>query len=86
MLGGPRLLLLDEPLAGLHRDQVERVSRFISDWRLKTKSCVLIVDHNLPALSDLAGSIVVLDGGRVLDQGTPGDILSKPEVREVFFV
>lgn len=79
----PRLLLLDEPFAGLNVDEVEaEVSLF---RRLRTEGLTMIlVEHNVPALRSLCDRVAFLNSGEKLAEGRPEEVLSHPRVVEVY--
>ncbi|MGQ3297319.1 branched-chain amino acid ABC transporter ATP-binding protein/permease [Reyranella sp.] len=78
----PRLLLLDEPLAGMSpRERVETVSLLKSISRGRT---MIVIDHDMDALFELAEWITVLQEGRVLAEGTPDEIKGNVRVREAY--
>ena len=79
----PRLILLDEPLAGLSADGVELMSAMI----LRAPSAgitVVIIEHTIHALIRLADRLVVLDQGRRLAEGLPGEVTRSPAVIEAY--
>ncbi|MGH6707877.1 MAG: ABC transporter ATP-binding protein [Bradyrhizobium sp.] len=80
----PSLLMLDEPSAGLSRDERENLAYFI----LKSKSDlglpVIWIEHDMEMVSDLADRIHVLDYGRSLAEGLPGDVLANAEVIKAY--
>lgn len=82
----PRILLLDEPMAGLNLEEVEDMARFILDvneeerWQV---TCVL-VEHDMGVVMDLADRIVVLDFGRKIAEGTPLEIQQNPAVLKAY--
>jgi branched-chain amino acid transport system permease protein len=79
----PRLALLDEPLAGLSSDGVEVVSTMIR--RLRTAGVtVVIIEHTIQALVKIADRLVVLDQGRRLAEGLPGEVTRNPAVIEAY--
>jgi branched-chain amino acid transport system ATP-binding protein len=80
----PRLLLLDEPSAGLDEHEAARFSRIVADWVAKDDFGVVIVEHDIELVSGLANRISVLDQGRVLASGPPAQVLFDPEVRRAF--
>jgi branched-chain amino acid transport system ATP-binding protein len=76
----PRFLLLDEPAAGLERRERPQVDRFVEHAR-KTLGCgVLIVEHDMDLVRRLCPHVVVLEAGRLLAEGVPSEVLSRPDV------
>ena len=78
----PRLLLLDEPLAGLGLADVPRITALLS--RLKASYSVLLVEHNMHVVMDISDRITVMFQGDVIAQGRPDEIRSSTEVRRVY--
>jgi len=85
LLRRPRLVLLDEPLAGLDRNHIDRIVNAITTWCVESGAAVLIVEHNIRALADACDQLLLLDRGRVIAFGEPTQVLSEPRAREVFF-
>ena len=82
LASSPSLLLLDEPLAGMSpQERVETVSLLRSIARGRT---MIIIDHDMDALFELAERITVLQEGRVLAEGTPAEIKSNPQVQQAY--
>jgi len=79
----PRLVLLDEPLAGLSSDGVEMMAVMIRRTRAAGVT-VVIIEHTIQALVKLADRLVVLDHGRRLAEGAPGDVTRNPAVIEAY--
>lgn len=76
----PRVLLLDEPMAGMTMDEKEDMARFIIEVRERRNIPVVLVEHDMQIVSDIADRIVVLDWGRVVAEGDPKTVLRLPEV------
>jgi branched-chain amino acid transport system ATP-binding protein len=76
----PKVLLLDEPSAGLNREEREDLARHILRIRHGLGIAMVWVEHDMQMVADLADRIVVLDHGLLLAQGLPGEVLSNPQV------
>ena len=76
----PSLLLLDEPSAGLSRDERDDLARFILRIKHELKLPMIWIEHDMQMVADLADRIHVLDYGRTLASGTPEAVLSDPKV------
>ena len=80
----PRLLLLDEPSAGLSRDEREDLARFILRIKHEIGIAMIWVEHDMQMVADLADRIHVLDYGRTLAEGLPEAVLRDPRVVEAY--
>ena len=80
----PRLLLLDEPSAGLNRETKEDLARFILRIRQEKRTSMIWVEHDMQMVADLADRIYVMDYGRYITEGLPQDVLNDPEVIEIY--
>ena len=78
----PRLLLLDEPMAGMGPDESQRVIELIG--RLRKRMAILLIEHDMDAVFQLADRISVLVYGRVLTSGTAQEIRANPQVQDVY--
>ena len=78
----PRVLLLDEPAAGVPRDETARLFAAIAG--LSRELTVLFIEHDMEVVFRFASRILVMVGGRILVQGTPEEIARDPIVREVY--
>ncbi|MGV3681746.1 MAG: ABC transporter ATP-binding protein [Acidovorax sp.] len=76
----PEVLMLDEPVAGMNREETEDMARFILDVRAEWGVTVLMVEHDMGMVMDLSDHVVVLNFGQVIAQGTPGQVQANPEV------
>jgi branched-chain amino acid transport system ATP-binding protein len=78
----PRLLLLDEPVAGMGTEESARMVSFLST--LKGAKTMVLVEHDMDAVFTLADRISVLVYGRIIATGTPAEIRANPEVRAAY--
>lgn len=78
----PRLLLLDEPMAGMGAEESARMLRLLQD--LKGSVTILLVEHDMDAVFQLADRISTLVAGRVIATGTPEEIRNHPEVQRAY--
>jgi branched-chain amino acid transport system ATP-binding protein len=76
----PKILLLDEPSAGLNRDEREDLARFILRIKHELGIPMIWIEHDMQMVADLADRIFVLDYGKPLAEGTPGEVLNDPKV------
>ena len=76
----PQILMLDEPVAGMNREETEDMARFILDVRAEWGVTVLMVEHDMGMVMDLSDHVVVLSFGQVIAQGTPAEVQQNPEV------
>ncbi|MBY0467115.1 MAG: ABC transporter ATP-binding protein [Burkholderiales bacterium] len=76
----PQILMLDEPVAGMNREETEDMARFILDVREEWGVTVLMVEHDMGMVMDLSDHVVVLNFGQVIAQGKPTDVQADPEV------
>jgi branched-chain amino acid transport system ATP-binding protein len=73
-------MLLDEPSAGLNRDEREHLARFILRIKYELGMTMIWIEHDMQMIADLADRIHVLDYGRTIAEGAPGTVLSNPDV------
>ena len=80
----PKLLLLDEPMAGMNIEEKEDMVRFIIDIQKERQATVVLVEHDLGVVMDISDHIYVLDFGEVIGSGTPAEVVKIPEVIEAY--
>ena len=76
----PAIMLLDEPSAGLNRDEREHLARFLLRIKYELGMTMIWIEHDMQMIADLADRIHVLDYGRTIAEGAPGTVLSNPDV------
>jgi branched-chain amino acid transport system ATP-binding protein len=79
----PKLLLLDEPLQGMNQDEVEDMLTRIRKMNDSGKT-VLVVEHNMKAVTKICDRVVVLDFGRKIAEGSPKTVMLEPSVIEAY--
>jgi branched-chain amino acid transport system ATP-binding protein len=82
LAGRPRLLLLDEPMAGMGAEESQDMVQLLR--HLKARCGMLLIEHDMDAVFALADRITVLVYGRAIASGTPDEIRANPEVRQAY--
>jgi branched-chain amino acid transport system permease protein len=80
----PSVLLLDEPAAGVAQREAESLGALLTEVRDSLDAAVLVIEHDLGVLGDVADRIVALDRGRVVASGAPAAVLADPVVAEAY--
>lgn len=80
----PKVLLMDEPMAGMNLEEKEDMARFIIDIREALDIPVVIVEHDMQVVMDIADRIFVLNWGNVIAEGSPHEIKRNPEVIKAY--
>jgi branched-chain amino acid transport system ATP-binding protein len=80
----PRLLLLDEPVAGMNEEETEDMARFILDIQEERGITVVLIEHDMGVVMDLCDRITVLSFGERIAEGPPAEIQANPEVIQAY--
>ncbi len=80
----PELLLLDEPVAGMNLEETEDMARFILDIQRELGIAMILVEHDMGLVMDIADRIMVLDFGQPIATGVPSEIQTNPEVIKAY--
>ena len=80
----PKLLLLDEPAAGMNPQETQELADFIRQIRSEYHLTVLIIEHHMDLVMQISDRIYVLDFGKLIAQGTPDEIQNNPRVIEAY--
>ncbi len=84
LVSEPRMLILDEPMAGMNQEEKEYMARFILDAREERGLTVLLIEHHMDVVSALCDRMTVLSYGEQIASGKPADALSNPRVVEAY--
>jgi len=76
----PKLLLLDEPMAGMNREEKEDMSRFIIEANRRLGATVALIEHDIGVVMDLSDRVVVLDHGQKIADDVPDVVKADPKV------
>jgi branched-chain amino acid transport system ATP-binding protein len=80
----PRLLLLDEPVAGMNLEETEDMARYILEVRERLRLAMILVEHEMQMVMDLADRVMALDFGRAIATGVPDEIQADERVIEAY--
>lgn len=80
----PKLLLLDEPMAGMNAQEKREIAAFILKINKRLGTTILMIEHDLPVVMQISDHVVVLDYGKKIADGTPQSIQAQPEVLQVY--
>ncbi len=80
----PRLLLLDEPVAGMNSDESRAISELVVRLWESMSLTIVLVEHDMPVVMSIAQNVLVLDFGKVIGYGTPDEVKRNPQVSEAY--
>ena len=80
----PDVLLLDEPAAGMNNEETEDIARFIIDIHEEMKKTIIMVDHDMNMIMDIAEEVMVLNFGEKLAEGIPTEIVQDKKVIDAY--
>ena len=80
----PKLLLLDEPAAGMNPQETEELTAFIEEIRAKYNLTILLIEHHMNLVMDISDRIYVIDFGKLIAEGTPSEIQQNERVIDAY--
>jgi branched-chain amino acid transport system ATP-binding protein len=84
LAGAPRLLLLDEPAAGMNESEKHALADLIASLNRDDGLTIVLVEHNIRMVSALCRRLVVMNKGEVIAEGDTAEVLTREEVRQVY--
>ena len=80
----PKIILLDEPMAGMNQEEKEDMSRFIIDLNREWDITIIMIEHDMGVVMDISKKIIVLDFGEKIAEGAPDEIISNKRVQQAY--
>jgi branched-chain amino acid transport system ATP-binding protein len=76
----PKVMLLDEPMGGMNQEEKEDMARFVLDINAEWGTTIILIEHDMGVVMDISDRVAVLDRGRKIAEGTPGEVQRHPDV------
>lgn len=80
----PKMLIMDEPMAGMNVEEKEDMARFILDIQEYRKIPIILVEHDMEVVMDISSRVAVLEWGRIIAEGPPSEIRTDPRVIKAY--
>ena len=80
----PKVLLLDEPMAGMNLEEKQDMCRFVLDVNDEFGTTIVLIEHDMSVVMDISDRVVVLDYGKKIGDGTPQEVRNSPEVIKAY--
>ncbi len=80
----PKVLLMDEPVAGMNAEETEDMARFILDIKEERNITIVLIEHDMKMIMDISDRVMVVNFGQALTQGAPREIQKHPEVIKAY--
>jgi len=80
----PRVLLMDEPMAGMNLEEKEDMARFVLDIYEERVNTIVLIEHDMGVVMDISDRVAVLDFGRKIAEGKPSEVKSNPDVIKAY--
>ena len=84
MAAEPKVLLLDEPMAGMNVEEKREMCRFILEVNDNYGTTIVLIEHDMGVVMDISDRVVVLDYGKVIGDGTPDEVRSNQTVIDAY--
>ena len=84
MAMGPRILLLDEPMAGMNHEEKCDLSCFVLEVNREFGITTVLIEHDMSVVMDISDHVVVMDYGKKIGDGSPDEVRNKPEVIQAY--